>query len=173
MMLRGGEMVWDYDLIDEEISESLQKIESQLAAIIHAAIEDITEFELPYDEMIGYSTDELEQISAVPEVSRKCPFCKKQYAEHYWLAQHIAREHPNEAMKKYKDSIEHYYKHPENVGERHQMIAKLFSGQERIYGDRILCPFCEQPYLERELKKHVNQQHGEFMETFYNVLKEG
>ena len=159
-------------VIKLDIGDSLKRIIPELEAVVHAAIEDITEFELPYDKLIGYITEELEQFSDEPEISRKCPFCKKQYSEHYYLAGHIASEHPKESMKKYKESIEHYYKHPENVGERHQMIAKLFSGQERMYGDRILCPFCEQPYLERELKKHVNQQHGEFMETFYDVLKE-
>ena len=161
------------NIAEKSLSDSLKRIIPELEAVVHAAIEDITESELPYDTLIGYSTGELEQFSDEPEVSRKCPFCKQQNSEHYYLAGHIASKHPKEAMRKYKESIEHYYKHPENVGERHQMIAKLFSGQERMYGDRILCPFCEQPYLERELKKHVNQQHGEFMETFYNVLKEG
>ena len=175
-------MVWDFDNPYEEVSESLRKIGSQLAAIIHAAIEEVTENSIlseVYDDndstpnLIGFDTRKLEKISEEPEVSRKCPFCQEQLAEHYYLGEHIAKYHPKKAMKKYKESIEHYYKHPEDVGQRHQLVTKLMTEQERIYGNRILCPFCEEPFPEHELKKHVNQQHGEFMETFYNVLKEG
>ena len=159
---------------EKSLSNSIKQIISELASVVHAAIEDITEPALPLYQIKRLRTNALEKLSDEPEVSRKCPFCKKQLSEHYYLARHIASEHPKEAMKKYRESIKEYYQHPELVGERHQMITKIFTDQEEaIYGPMILCPFCEQPYLERELKKHVNQQHGEFMEIFYNVLKEG
>ena len=166
----------------DTLGDSLKRIKRELSNVVHAAIENMVENaivgELPFDDthdssLMGFTTEQLEDISEEPEVYRTCPFCNEEVSEHYILSEHIATEHPTEAIKKYEKSIKHYSKHPEDVGERHQMITKLFTGQERIYGDRILCPFCEQPYLERELKKHVNQQHGEFMETFYNVLKEG
>ena len=174
-------MVWDFDNPYEEVSESLRKIGSQLAAIIHAAIEEITENSIVSEihnndsltALIGFDTRKLEKISEEPEVSRKCPFCQEQLDEHYHLAKHISKYHPKKAVKKYEKSIQHYYKHPEDVGPRHQLVTKIMTGQDQIYGNRILCPFCEEPFPEHELKKHVNQKHGEFMEAFYNVLKEG
>ena len=155
------------------LGDSLKRITSELATVVHAAIEDIVESVIYFDKMIGYTTADLEELSSEPEVSRKCPFCMKQLSEHYDVGSHIAQEHPKEAMKKYKESIEYYYHHPEDVSERYKTITKLFTFQDYVHDDEILCPFCEKPFSEYELKRHVHQKHDEFMETFYNVLKEG
>ncbi len=164
------------------LGDSLKRITSELTAIVHVAIEDMVENAIVGElygnnaddaYLMGFTTEELKDISNEPEVYRTCPFCNHEIGEHYVLADHIADKHPTKAIKKYEESIKHYYKHPEDVSDRHQMITRLFSGRENTFRNMILCPFCEEPFPEHELKKHVNQKHGEFMEAFYNVLKEG
>ena len=159
------------------ISMSVQR---QLAAVVHAAIqakvEDVivnraTGWSAP---MIGYRTEELEEMSDIPEVSRKCPFCEHEDSEHYDLSSHIAREHPKEAMKEYSDSIKFFFEYPWDTGVRHSDVTSIFAAPYSYdyESETHFCPFCERPQTERGMKAHVNKEHGAFMSVFYDVLKE-
>ena len=157
--------------------ESLMEIERELGNIVHAAIEDLVEDAITdrptgwSAPLLGYSSEELSEFSELPEVSRKCPFCEKTESEHYDLARHIAREHPKEAIKNYKEYIEYYYNHPMGTGERHSLVTNIFGGP-KYESDTKFCPFCERPLSERDMKRHVVEKHGAFMEIFRKVLKE-
>lgn len=173
---------WNADkIIDNLLSTSskgisLGQIETELATLIHAAIQDRVENEIVrkhgrHSVLIGENVKETLEASETPEVSRKCPFCGKYVDEHYFLAEHISTHHPEEAMKKYKEDIEFYYHHPDETAQRFLQVTPLMSPNSPT-DDEKFCPFCEKPVPERLLKRHVVQEHGPFMEIFREVIKD-
>ena len=160
----------------DKSDSAIEKIKKELGAAIHSAIEMrveeaiVSENPLWGRPLIGYRTEELEKMSDEPEVSRKCPFCGTSEIEHYDLARHIAKEHPKESIKRYKEDIEFLFRHPEEAGERHSIVTNIFTDSDVESGTNF-CPFCEKPLAWNDIKPHVSRKHGNFMNVFYDVIK--
>ena len=150
-----------------DISNELSNLTN---SIIQTGVEDI----FGDIKWMGYKENKILEdpsTEAPPEVKRVCPFCGKPFGEHDFLAEHMGFYHTKESISRYKRDIKRLYEHPEETPERFKWIHHR--GEDDLWAASV-CPFCAkviESFRDSDLRKHVRETHGGFMEVFSNVLR--